>query len=80
MKWFFFYELSQHLTKDFWIHQFLKNAAVKASMKHKHLFGWQIDMTTEAVKYLLQLLKVYTGLYTSIYTLKPNDVGMFSQE
>lgn len=49
-------------------------------MKHKHLFGWQVDMTTEAVKYLLQLLKVYTGLYTSIYTLKPNYAGMFSQE
>lgn len=28
-------------------------------------------MTTGAVKYLLQLLKVYTGLYATIYTLKP---------
>lgn len=49
-------------------------------MKQKHLFGWQIDVTAEAVKYLLQLLKVYADLYTSIYTLKPNYVGIFSPE
>lgn len=61
-KWFLFPELSQHLTKDFWIHRFFKNAAAKASTKHKHLFGWRIDTATEAVKYLLQLLKVYAGL------------------
>lgn len=48
-------------------------------MKHKHLFGWQIDMAIEAVKYLLQLLKVYTGLYTSIYNLKPNFLNQTGQ-